>query len=70
MLASYTGVIPYSIRKVGITVGHALTQREVQKAMAECEIIISMSLLKVEISRPWLHAELFHDHELDIPEVV
>lgn len=25
--------------------------------MAECEVIISMSLLKVEISRPWLHTE-------------
>jgi len=70
VLASYTGLIPYSTRKVGISVGHAQTQREVQKVMAECEVIISMSLLKVEISRPWLHAELFHDHELDKPEIV
>ena len=38
--------------------------------MAGHDVIISMSLIKVEISRSWLYAELFSHYELDLPELV
>lgn len=33
--------------------------------MSKLEVEVSMSCMLVEIERPWLHAELFVDAELD-----
>lgn len=33
--------------------------------MADLDVEISMNCLVVDIDRPWLHAELFTDAELD-----
>lgn len=36
--------------------------------MSNLDVEISMSCMVVEIERPWLHAELFSDAELDSGE--
>jgi hypothetical protein len=38
---------------------------EAMTFMANLEVEISMDCMVVEIDRPWLHAELFSDAELD-----
>lgn len=35
------------------------------QSMSKLEVEVSMSCMLVEIERPWLHAELFVDAELD-----
>ncbi|KAF4335461.1 hypothetical protein FBEOM_10698 [Fusarium beomiforme] len=42
-------------------------QKEALEAMAACNVNISFSALVVEISRPWLHSELFSDRDLQLP---
>lgn len=38
---------------------------EAMQQMSNLEVEVSMSCMVVEIERPWLHAELFADAELD-----
>ncbi|KAL7946421.1 hypothetical protein V8C42DRAFT_357282 [Trichoderma barbatum] len=44
---------------------HAESSSEAMQQMSNLEVEISMSCMVVEIERPWLHAELFADAELD-----
>lgn len=38
------------------------------QSMSKLEVEVSMSCMLVEVERPWLHAELFVDAELDSGE--
>ncbi|KAI1340032.1 hypothetical protein F5Y15DRAFT_415460 [Xylariaceae sp. FL0016] len=42
--------------------------KEFEKAMSECRVDGSFSAMVVTIRRPWLHAELFQDYDIDIPD--
>ncbi|KAK3365596.1 hypothetical protein B0T24DRAFT_710717 [Lasiosphaeria ovina] len=44
---------------------HTESSAEAMQSMSKLEVEISMSCMVVEIERPWLHAELFVDAELD-----
>ncbi|PTB62270.1 hypothetical protein BBK36DRAFT_1163305 [Trichoderma citrinoviride] len=44
---------------------HAESSSEAMQQMSNLDVEISMSCMVVEIERPWLHAELFADAELD-----
>jgi hypothetical protein len=41
--------------------------RKVNDFMASSEISVSFSVIVVNIKRPWLHAELFQDFDIDVP---
>ncbi|EWG53996.1 hypothetical protein FVEG_17215 [Fusarium verticillioides 7600] len=47
------------------TLGDANLPKELRQEMASCDVGISFSALVVNISRPWLHSELFSDTDLD-----
>ncbi|KAG7294644.1 hypothetical protein NEMBOFW57_004721 [Staphylotrichum longicolle] len=44
---------------------HTESSAEAMQSMSKLEVEVSMSCMVVEIERPWLHAELFVDAELD-----
>lgn len=44
---------------------HTSASSNAMSSMANLDVEISMDCMLVEINRPWLHAELFSDHELD-----
>ncbi|RSL69668.1 hypothetical protein CEP54_002196 [Fusarium duplospermum] len=44
--------------------------KEVQKALSECTVDGSFSAILVTIRRPWLHADLFQDFDIDTPDDV
>ncbi|KAM0548747.1 hypothetical protein ACHAPJ_009743 [Fusarium lateritium] len=44
---------------------HTESSADAMQSMSKLEVEISMSCMVVEIERPWLHAELFVDAELD-----
>ncbi|KKO98960.1 hypothetical protein THAR02_08924 [Trichoderma harzianum] len=44
---------------------HSESSSEAMQQMSNLDVEISMSCMVVEIERPWLHAELFADAELD-----
>ncbi|KAJ5623003.1 hypothetical protein N7490_011608 [Penicillium lividum] len=44
---------------------HSSASNDAMSSMANLDVEISMDCMLVEINRPWLHAELFSDHELD-----
>jgi hypothetical protein len=59
---------------VGLNVGlwsvsgggsHSSSKSSSASSMANLDVELSMDCMLVEIDRPWLHAELFSDHELD-----
>jgi hypothetical protein len=39
--------------------------REAMQSMSSLDVKVSVSCMLVEIDRPWMHAELFVDAELD-----
>ncbi|KAK0664521.1 hypothetical protein QBC41DRAFT_233719 [Cercophora samala] len=41
------------------------TSEKLQKSMAKCDMSVSFDALLVQIQRPWLHAELFSDFDVD-----
>lgn len=45
--------------------GHSESSMKAQTDLSNLTIEISMDCMLVEIERPWMHAELFADHELD-----
>ena len=47
---------------------HSSSSTESATDMSSLDIQISMDCMLVEIERPWLHAELFSDPELDVAE--
>ncbi|KAF4460909.1 hypothetical protein FALBO_12292 [Fusarium albosuccineum] len=47
------------------TVSHSESSSEAMQKMSNLDVEIRMSCVVVEIERPWLHAELFADAELD-----
>lgn len=47
---------------------HVSASTNAMSAMANLDVEVSMDCMLVEIGRPWLHAELFSDHELDTTE--
>lgn len=47
---------------------HTSASTKAMSAMANLDVEVSMDCMLVEIERPWLHAELFSDHELDTTE--
>ncbi|KAL2880862.1 hypothetical protein SGCOL_003889 [Colletotrichum sp. CLE4] len=44
---------------------HSSTSADAMQSMSNLDVEVSMSCMVVEIERPWLHAELFADAELD-----
>ncbi|KAL3459170.1 hypothetical protein BJX64DRAFT_291423 [Aspergillus heterothallicus] len=44
---------------------HTAAAANAMSSMANLEVEVTMDCMLVEIERPWLHAELFSDHELD-----
>ncbi|KAF5582969.1 hypothetical protein FPANT_8304 [Fusarium pseudoanthophilum] len=48
------------------TLGDANLPEELRQEMASCDVTISFSALVVNISRPWLHSELFSDTDLEV----
>jgi hypothetical protein len=47
---------------------HTSASAKAMSSMSGLDVEISMDCMLVEIQRPWLHAELFSDHELDVAE--
>ncbi|KAF5722378.1 hypothetical protein FMUND_2890 [Fusarium mundagurra] len=47
------------------TLGGADLHEEIRRKIASCDVTILFSVLVVNISRPWLHSELFSDTELE-----
>lgn len=54
--------------KVSASVSHQQSQADAFKEMASATIKISFECMRVDITRPWLRAELFYDHDLRVPE--
>ncbi|OTA07299.1 hypothetical protein A9Z42_0081940 [Trichoderma parareesei] len=50
---------------VSASASHTSSSSEAMQQMSNLDVEISMSCMVVEIERPWLHAELFADAELD-----
>jgi hypothetical protein len=50
---------------MGISESNSHPKEEPESAMDDLEVEVSMDCMAVEIERPWLHAELFADHQLD-----
>ncbi|CVK85864.1 uncharacterized protein FMAN_06638 [Fusarium mangiferae] len=48
------------------TLGGADLHQELHRDMRSCDVSISFSALVVDISRPWLHSELFSDIDLGV----
>lgn len=48
-----------------VSASHTESSAEAMQSMSKLEVEVSMSCMLVEIERPWLHAELFADAELD-----
>ncbi|KAJ5725158.1 uncharacterized protein N7483_006515 [Penicillium malachiteum] len=44
------------------------SNKEIESKMAECSVSGSFSAMVVTIRRPWLHADLFQDFDIDIPQ--
>ena len=44
------------------------SSKKVESAMSSCSVDGSFSALVVNIKRPWLHSDLFHDFDIDIAE--
>ncbi|RSM04006.1 hypothetical protein CDV31_010196 [Fusarium ambrosium] len=44
--------------------------KNIQKALSECTMVGSFSAILVTIRRPWLHADLFQDFDIDTPDDV
>ncbi|KAG7042833.1 hypothetical protein JMJ78_0006340 [Colletotrichum scovillei] len=45
--------------------GHSSSSAQAMQSMSNLDVEVNMSCMVVEIERPWLHAELFADAELD-----
>ncbi|KXH50060.1 hypothetical protein CSIM01_07318 [Colletotrichum simmondsii] len=45
--------------------GHSSSSADAMESMSNLDVEVNMSCMVVEIERPWLHAELFADAELD-----
>jgi hypothetical protein len=53
---------------VSASVSHQQSQASALKEMANATMKISFECMRVDITRPWLRAELFYDHDLRVPE--
>lgn len=47
---------------------HTSAATKAMSSMSSLDVEISLDCMLVEIERPWLHGELFNDHELDAAE--
>ncbi|KAF5963922.1 hypothetical protein FBULB1_13082 [Fusarium bulbicola] len=54
--------------RASASASHTESSAEAMSSMSNLDVEVSMSCMVVEIERPWLHAELFADAELDSGE--
>ncbi|KAK6000890.1 hypothetical protein QM012_002973 [Aureobasidium pullulans] len=64
---SVGGGVGWGLWSAGGSYSHDQSSSQMQLDMSSCDVNISFQALVVNINRPWLHAELFSDTELDTP---
>lgn len=65
---SVGGGAGWGLWSVGGSYSHEQSQNDSVSDMASCDVSVSFDALVVNITRPWLYAELFNDFELDVAD--
>lgn len=52
---------------LGDSASHSTSSMSAASSISNLDVEVSMDCMLVEIQRPWLHAELFADDDLDVP---
>ncbi|KDQ53226.1 hypothetical protein JAAARDRAFT_72716 [Jaapia argillacea MUCL 33604] len=60
--------VNYGLSSLDGNDSHSSSASAVSEQMTQCDVNISFECMRVDITRPWLHAELFFDHEITTAE--